>query len=75
MYPLNLSNKSGIPAIIVSNLTNSKYTRFMKAANTDMYLFNLSEKSDTKKFITEHYTRYCIRWCSYQIKYSFMQCI
>ena len=62
MYPHNLSNKSGIPAIIVSNLTNSKYTRSMKAGYTGMYLFKLSEKSDTKKFITEHYTRYCIKW-------------
>ena len=53
MYPQNLSNKSGIPAIIVSNLTNSKYTRSMKAANTGMYLFKLSEKSDTKKFISK----------------------
>ena len=49
MYPYNLSNKSGIPFIVVSNLTNSKYTRSMKTINTGMYLLNLSEKSDIKK--------------------------
>ena len=51
MYQHNLSNKSGIPAIVVSNLTNSKYTRSMKAINTDMFLYNLSEKSDTKNLL------------------------
>ena len=48
MYPHNLSNKSGLPAIIVSNLTNSKYISNLtnsKAGNTGMYLFKLSENS------------------------------
>ena len=44
MYPYNLSNKSGIPAFVVSNLTNSKYTPFIKAINIGMYLNNLLEK-------------------------------
>ena len=58
MYPYNLSNKSGIPTIIVNNLTNSKYKCSMKAGNTGMYLFKLSENSDTKKLNIKHYTKY-----------------
>ena len=48
MYPYNLSNKSGIPAFVANNLTNSKYTRSIKTCiYIGMYMYNLSERSDT----------------------------